>query len=195
MHIRPATIGDSADLAILDDMAGHGLPSWLGARAVARGEAGHAFDWLRTGYAHGDGPANWTNGHVAEIGGEVAGMAVGYPLADGLDPPAPAEPVLEPVFGLFGRAAGGWLIDALAVYWPFRKRGIARALLRDQVRRAGGRATHLVVSDDNLGAIALYESEGFEPVAREAFIAYLTTHTTRDWLLMRRASDQEGFHG
>lgn len=67
------------------------------------------------------------------------------------------------VLGYAGLAIG--LDDAdvqtIGVAPAAQGRGIGRALLRDLLSAAGGRAVHLEVRTDNGPAIALYESEGF----------------------------------
>ena len=58
-------------------------------------------------------------------------------------------------------------ISNVAVAPEARRCGIGRALVREMLRRAGNRALSFVtleVRAHNEGAIALYASEGFEPV-------------------------------
>ena len=60
-------------------------------------------------------------------------------------------------------------IQTLAVDPDFRRRGIARALLRSLIgsaERAQCTEMLLEVRADNPEAVALYRSEGFEPIAR-----------------------------
>ena len=73
-------------------------------------------------------------------------------------------PVIGFVAGQLTR--GVFHVVGLAVEPARRRQGIARALLRAAVTHARGRdlrAVALQVSTTNRGAIALYESEGFEP--------------------------------
>jgi [ribosomal protein S18]-alanine N-acetyltransferase len=53
----------------------------------------------------------------------------------------------------------------LAVHPSFRRRGIARSLLEDELARSRG-AWFLEVRESNLAALALYESMGFHPSGR-----------------------------
>jgi len=53
----------------------------------------------------------------------------------------------------------------LAVDPPYRRRGIARELLRDELARSG-RAWFLEVRESNVAAIKLYESAGFRHAGR-----------------------------
>lgn len=60
-------------------------------------------------------------------------------------------------------------IAGLAVDGPYRRAGVGRLLLRGVARSAGARGLRRVtlhVSTGNMGAVALYESEGFTKVER-----------------------------
>ena len=66
-------------------------------------------------------------------------------------------------------AAPEWELDNLAVIPAFRRRGIARHLLRELLRRAqaaGVEAVFLEVRASNQAARALYETAGFERCGR-----------------------------
>lgn len=74
-------------------------------------------------------------------------------------------------FILCQAAAGEGEILSLGVLGAFRGRGVARELLAAGVERAragGIAALFLEVAEDNLAARRLYESAGFELVARRA---------------------------
>lgn len=81
---------------------------------------------------------------VAEVDGEFAGMAL-YFLT----------------FSTFLGRSGIWLED-LFVNEPFRRRGVAKALMAELRRRTAGRLEWEVL-DWNEGAIALYDQLGAEP--------------------------------
>lgn len=55
-------------------------------------------------------------------------------------------------------------IDSVAVLPDFRRRGIAKALINEAVARKSPSVVFLEVRQSNEGAIALYESLGFEKV-------------------------------
>jgi ribosomal-protein-alanine acetyltransferase len=93
-------------------------------------------------------------------------------------------------FGVMMRAPGEAQILILSVVPDARRQGLGRALLErfmDDALRAGAEQMFLEVRVSNLPAIALYESAGFEPVARRANY-YPTTPGARgeDALVMRR---------
>lgn len=93
-------------------------------------------------------------------------------------------------FGVMMRAPGEAQILNLSVVPDARRQGLGRALLErfmDDALRAGAEQMFLEVRTSNAPAIALYESAGFEPVARRAnyYPATPGTHG-EDALVMRR---------
>ena len=94
------------------------------------------------------------------------------------------------VFGVMMRAPGEAQILNLSVVPDARRQGLGRALLErfvDNAFRAGAEQMFLEVRVSNLPAIALYESAGFEPVARRANYYPLTSRAHgEDALVMRR---------
>ena len=186
MHIRAARPTDCADLAILDDIAGHGLTAEAWGRAAANGAGASALEVGRESYLGEASPCNWRNARIAHVEGLTAGMAVGYHLPAWTTFPDHPDPLFEPVMSLFRRAIGGWLLDALAVYTRHRGQGLAGRLLADQLERAAGHAMALVCADDNAPALSLYAAHGFETAARAPFVAHGKPRNTREWLLLKR---------
>jgi len=177
---------DCADLAILDDIAGHGLTSHVWAIAAKGAGTASAFEFGRDTYRSHDTPCNWTNARIAEQDGELAGMAVGYRLPEDSDFSRPIHPLFAPVYRLFAKATGSWLLDALAVYSGYRRSGIARALLDDQISRAGAQPFYVVCADENEAALALYKSRNFRAVADETREAFDPGTAAGRWLLLQR---------
>lgn len=190
MQLRHATINDCADLAILDNIAGHGLPLWLWQDAVARGRADDAIEWGKEHYADLSQPCNWSNAAVATVDGETAGAAVGFFIPEETRFPTDGDAVLAPLMRLFAKAAGSRVLDMLAVYRRFTRRAIARALLRDQISSADDKPVSIVAANDNAPALTLYRSEGFAEVTREPFVPFNDTQTTTSWLLLRRQANR-----
>ncbi len=94
------------------------------------------------------------------------------------------------VFGVMMRAPGEAQILNLSVVPDARRQGLGRALLdrfMDDALRAGAEQLFLEVRISNLPAIALYESAGFEAVARRASYYPATPRAQgEDALVMRR---------
>jgi ribosomal protein S18 acetylase RimI-like enzyme len=186
VHIRPATRADSADLAILDDVASSGLASWLWSGAVARGEASTAIERGRQKFAAGEGEISWRNASIAEIDGDVAGMSVSYPLATVAEPADAPNAVLKPLYELLAAVKGHRYIDALAVYSRYRGRGIGRGLMRHEFDHSQGKVISLITEDDNETALGLYRALGFAEVARRPCTKFSPKQTTREWVLLTR---------
>lgn len=186
MHIRPATISDCADLVILDDIAGRGLASYLWQCAVAEGEGDNALEIGHERYLNTDKVGNWTDATVAEVNGAIAGAAVGFLMPSDVVFPSADNAIVASLHRLIQRAAGSWYIDILAVYSRVGRQGIARALLADQIARAGTHAVCVVTNNDNTQALALYRGAGFFDKGRQAFVGFNDHHTTEHWLMLRR---------
>ncbi|HEY5106813.1 MAG TPA: GNAT family N-acetyltransferase [Caulobacteraceae bacterium] len=106
-------------------------------------------------------------------------------------------------FGLLasaGRAASGFILCrviadeaevlTLATVPRHRRRGLARGLLAAgaEVARTGGATSlFLEVAEDNIPAVALYETERFVPVGRRARYYARPGESPVDALIMRRA--------
>jgi len=186
LNIRPATRADSADLAILDDIASSGLAAWLWTGAVKAGKAGTPQEYGRRKFAAGKGDLSWRNALIAEFDGDTAGMTLSYPRASDIEPPSPPNAVLAPLIELLNLAKGTWYIDALAVYTAHRGSGVGRVLMQAEIERAKGGAMSLITEDDNTRAQALYFSLGFGETARRSCTKFSSNQTTRQWLLLTR---------
>ena len=107
----------------------------------------------------------WSIPSVAEIlraPGAFACLAV-------LDQSTRVEGPLPVGFAIARIAADEAELLSIGVAASWRRRGIARALLADVLRRttsAGARAIFLEVAEDNSAAQALYAGEGFSAVGR-----------------------------
>lgn len=167
--------GDAADRAVLDDMAGHGLPAWLWQGAVKAGKAETALSFGRKRMLEETPVWGWRNSVIAEVDGRVAGMVTSYRMPAQTGEGGEDEPVLQPIFELMRKAEGDWYVDALAVHEEWRGRGVARRLLADAVEQAEAHqcnAVCLIVSSDNDAARRLYESSGFTLEEQRPFTGF-----------------------
>lgn len=73
---------------------------------------------------------------------------------------------------------GEWYVDTLAVFPEHRGRGVARALLKDAIRRGQscGLRPGLLVEKDNHKARRLYESVGFRKIGEKEFAGEMMDH-------------------
>lgn len=168
--IRPATIADAGEMAVLIDYAGEGLPSHIWAGMAEPGETPRDVGIRRA--RRDEGSFSWRNAWIAELDGRVAGMLTGYPIAA----PAPVAPGTPPLFAalqeLENAAPGSWYVNVLACHPEVRNRGVGSALMRkaDDLARAGGfSGLSVIVFDTNAGARRLYERHGYTERASRDF--------------------------
>jgi ribosomal protein S18 acetylase RimI-like enzyme len=188
---RPARPGDAASMAILVDIAGHGLPAYFWSSAVARGEAYSVLEVGRERARRDEGSFSWRNATMAEIDGAIAGMLVGYRQPDSPEftDPEDYDPVVRPLIELEPLSRASWYINVLASFAEFRGRGVGTALLGEAetiARRTAARALSLIVEDVNSGAMRLYRRHGFNEVARRTFHPFPQCHPVQNWILMER---------
>lgn len=187
--IRPAARNDAADLAIIDNMASHGLSLAFWQKAVERGEAEDPLTFARERFADENAVFGWSNALVAEEDGMIIGGCTGYEAENGedaVDDFKSTFPAFVPVFELFARAVGDWFVDSMGVYPRARGKGIAGMLLDACLARgkdAKYQQASLVVESDNAPAVRLYKSRGFATRDRMPF-AGEAENGDRNWLLM-----------
>lgn len=190
MHIRPATRADSADLAILDDIASSGLATHVLESGVREGKYDRPLEYGRDAFAYADAPFSWTNALVAEIEGVVAGMSLSYELTGAGSDAAPAESVLAPIETLKSQAVGTIFLDSVGVYTRFRGRGVGKALVAAEIARAAPRAGSVITDDANARALALYRGLGFIEQARAPYIPFSQNCSAGQWVLLIRPHHQ-----
>ncbi|RLQ87882.1 GNAT family N-acetyltransferase [Notoacmeibacter ruber] len=191
---RPARREDAADLAILADMAGHGLPQWFWRGAVEKEGFSSVVEVGRDRVRSDDHAMSWRKMQVAIVGDEVAGMILDYPLTDrnSDEDIAGCGAVIASLLLLENDLAPCWYINMLAVYRDFRGQGIGKKLIEGARRRALDAdfdSIGLGVEDDN-PALSLYRRCGFETVARQSYHSFGGTKTSGEWYAMRAASKQ-----
>lgn len=168
--IRQAIRQDAYDLARLIDIAGEGIPAWLWARNCADRQTPLEFGAEKARMSLGG--FSYLNAQVAMLQGEVAGMVLSYPIdsAPEDDPASLPEPI-APFVELEAQSVGTWYINALAVYPGKRGDGIGTALLKHVeclALVAGSHSVSIQVYGQNAGAVRLYQSLGYELVAKAA---------------------------
>jgi ribosomal protein S18 acetylase RimI-like enzyme len=80
-------------------------------------------------------------------------------------------------------------IERLVISPSFRRQGIARRLLsaaEDLARDAGKRTVGLHVTGSNLGALRLYEAEGYVVVSRQRSLIAAWFMDIREWLYLKK---------
>lgn len=182
LQIRPANRTDCAELAILDDLGSQGLAQYVWAKD-SRDNRVTPFEHGRNLLMEDSDAYSWRNATVAEKDGEILGMILGYEMPE--DVKGTEDPVLSPLAYLQVKSAGNWYLDTLAVYARARGNGIGRQLLQSECGKAGKRTISVVTEDDNVRALSLYSSEGFDEVERRKQVKFSDSNS-REWVLLTR---------
>jgi len=185
--IRSARKSDAAALAILVDIAGEGMPSYMWSRMREPGQS--AFEVGRARASREEGAFSWRNAQVAEIDGEVAACLVDYRLDDPYDTGdlSKLPDVVRPLIALEAKAPGSWYVNVLATFPEFRGRGIGARLLalaEERGRAQGARSASIIVASENTGAVRLYARTGYAEVARAPVVEFPGCAHGGDWVLM-----------
>ncbi|NND48700.1 MAG: GNAT family N-acetyltransferase [Rhizobiales bacterium] len=189
--IRPATAADAPSMAILVDIAAHGLAAYFWSAAVRRGEAYSVLEIGRQRAMRDEGSFSWRNASIAEIDDQIAAMLIGYRQPDepedvDLDE---LDPVIRPLMELEPLSAGTWYVNVLASFAEFRGRGAGSALMgkaEEIARSTDARGLSLIVENTNEAASRLYQRLGFREIARKPFHPFPGSTPIESWVLMER---------
>ena len=192
---RAATPDDAPALAELINLAGDGLPLYLWGRMAEPGETAWQVGCRRA--RRDEGGFSWRNATVVEREGAVVACLIGYPLPEDPGPTDPAQlpPMFVPMEELERLAPGTWYVNVLAVYPPWRDRGLGTGLLALADRLADGtgcRGTSIIVADANAGARRLYERCGYREIARRAMIKEGWDGAGSAWVLLVKPAPAGG---
>lgn len=172
--IRPATIADAP-------LIGWGLCEAVGKEIVDNLAVNTSTDTVEQFFTQlarrTDSQYSWQNALVAEIDGELAGIAVGY---DGIRLHELRKAFFELATPMLKLDFSGvpdetddseFYLDTLAVKPEYRGQGVAQTLINATFKRATetGKPLGLLVDDDNHKAQNLYTKCGFQAVGRRPF--------------------------
>ncbi|MCC6949061.1 MAG: GNAT family N-acetyltransferase [Bradyrhizobiaceae bacterium] len=188
-QLRPARKDDAEALARLIDIAGEGFGTHFWAQAAGPGES--ALDVGIRRAQREEGGFSYRNATVAESGGRIAGLLLGYPLADPYDAGdlAALPDMVRPLVALEAEAPGSWYINALATFPEFRGKGLGSLLLSEAeqiAREARCKQLSIIVADENEGAKRLYLRTEYTVVARRPLVAFPGFPHGGDWVLMTK---------
>jgi ribosomal protein S18 acetylase RimI-like enzyme len=183
---RAATREDSGKIAELFRISSDGVVEYVWSTLVPEYPGLEPLEIGAVRYAQEEGNFSYTNCVVAEREGEVVGQLCTYLVESGAEmTDEPADPILEPYERL--EIPGTLYISSLAVFDEFRGMGLGTKMLsiaRDQARESSLDAISLLVFEQNIGAVRLYQRKGFREVDRAPVVPHPLIHHTGDVVLM-----------
>lgn len=188
--LRPAQKSDAADLAILDNIAGHGISYWFWQESVINGEGVDPMEIGRKRFSDETSVFGWKNATVAVHDEIILGSVTSYvmvPLEEDEQQFKRDTSAFQPIFELFDLVHGDWFIDSLAVFSHARGKLIASALIDNSLAKAKvstSKQASLVVEDSNEAALKIYHKRGFTIREKRPFIEFDGPAETKEWLLM-----------
>jgi ribosomal protein S18 acetylase RimI-like enzyme len=189
IEIRPARKADAAAMAVLVDIAGHGMPAYMWAQIKAPGQS--VLEIGRARALRDTGSFSWRNAFVAESDGEVAALLVDYLIDDPyvIGDLSQMPEFIHPLVRLEAQAPGTWYVNVLATFPEFRGKGLgAKLLALSEIRgnEHGSRKMSIIVAGENPDAMRLYGRTGYVEVAREAVVEFPGCPHGGDWVLMTK---------
>ena len=188
LQFRTATEDDCTELALMIDVAGRRLPSYLWSQEVGQGQSCFEYgrEKIRTDVNNNAYFKNWL---VAESQSKFVGAFFGFSVDDpypDIDLDAVPE-CFRPCVELERIASGCWLLQAIAILPEYRGRGLARQLLGNAesvAKDAGANRIALQVEEVNEGAFKTYQRNGYVEVDRRPYVHFPGSQDTGDVVLM-----------
>ena len=188
LQFRTATEDDCTELALILDVAGRRLPSYLWSQDTGQGQSCFEYgrEKIRTDTNRNSYFKNWL---VAEFQDKFVGAFFGFSVDDPY-PEIDLEAVPEcfrPCVELERVARGCWLLQAIAILPQYRGKGLARQLLgkaESVARDAGTNRIALQVEEVNEVAFKTYQSNGYVEVDRRPYVHFPGSDDTGDVVLM-----------
>lgn len=188
--LRRARKADAADMALLMNIAGHGMPNFVWSTFDKDDDVESPIETGRLRAMRDDGSFSWRNADLVVSQDEVVGLLTGYRQPDDMpavDAAGDIHPVFVPLLGLEAEAPGTWYINAVAVYPAWRGRGIGSLLLDRATTHAkdtNASGLSLITADVLPKALGLYRKHGFAVRAERPFVPYPGGPDGARWLLM-----------
>ena len=185
---RTATEEDCTELALMLDVAGRRLPSYLWSQDTGQGQSCFEYgrEKIRTDTNRNFYFQNWL---VAEFQDKFVGAFFGFSVDDPypeIDLDAVPE-CFRPCIELERVARGCWLLQAIAILPQYRGKGLARQLLgkaENVARDCGTNRIALQVEEVNEIAFKTYQKNGYIEVDRRPYIPFPGSDDTGDYVLM-----------
>jgi len=188
LQFRSATEDDCTELALIRDIAGRRMPSYLWSQETVQGQSYFEYgrETIRTDANNSAYFKNWL---VAEFQDKFVGAFFGFSVEDPypeIDLDAVPE-CFRPCIELERVASGCWLLQAIAILPQYRGKGLARQLLDKAESVAKDSDTNriaLQVEEVNEVAFKTYQSNGYVEVDRRPYVHFPGSEDTGDVVLM-----------
>ena len=185
---RNATEDDCTELALIRDIAGRRMPSYLWGQEVGQGQSYFEYgrEKIRTDANYNAYFKNWL---VAEFQSKFVGAFFGFSVEDPYtEIDFDAVPVWwRPCKELERVASGCWLLQVIAILPQYRGKGLARQLLdkaESVAKDSGTNRIALQVEEVNEVAFKTYQSNGYVEVDRRPYVHFPGSEDTGDVVLM-----------
>ena len=188
LQFRTATEDDCTELALIRDIAGRRMPSYLWSQEVGQGQSYFEYgrEKIRTDANYNGYFKNWL---VAESQSKFVGAFFGFSVEDPypeIDLDAVPE-CFRPCIELERVASGCWLLQAIAILPQYRGKGLARQLLDKAgsvAKDSGTNRIALQVEEVNEIAFNTYMRNGYIEVDRRPYVHFPGSEDTGDVVLM-----------
>ena len=185
---RNATEDDCTELALIRDVAGRRMPSYLWSQETGQGQSYFEYgrEIIRTDANNSAYFKNWL---VAESQSKFVGAFFGFSVDDpypDIDIDAVPE-CFRPCIELERVASGCWLLQVIAILPQYRGKGLARQLLdkaESVARDSGTNRIALQVEEVNEIAFNTYMRNGYIELDRRPYIPFPGSDDTGDYVLM-----------
>ena len=185
---RSATEDDCTELALIRDIAGRRMPSYLWSQETGQGQSYFEYgrETIRTDANSNSYFKNWL---VAEFQDKFVGAFFGFSIENPypeIDLDAVPE-CFRPCIELERVASGCWLLQAIAILPQYRGKGLARQLLDKAgsvAKDSGTNRIALQVEEVNEIAFNTYQRNGYIEVDRRPYIPFPGSDDTGDYVLM-----------
>ena len=188
LQFRTGTEDDCTELALILDVAGRRLPSYLWSQDTGQGQSCFEYgrEKIRTDTNRNSYFKNWL---VAEFQDKFVGAFFGFSIEDPypeIDLDAVPE-CFRPCIELERVARGCWLLQAIAILPQYRGKRLARQLLdkaESVAMDSGTNRIALQVEEVNEVAFKTYRSNGYVEVDRRPYVQFPGSEDTGDVVLM-----------
>ena len=188
LQFRSATEDDCTELALIRDIAGRRMPSYLWGQETGQGQSYFEYgrEKIRTDANYNGYFKNWL---VAESQDKFVGAFFGFSIENPY-PEIDLDVVPEcfrPCIELERVAIGCWLLQAIAILPQYRGKGLARQLLDKAgsvAKDSGTNRIALQVEEVNEIAFNTYQRNGYIEVDRRPYIPFPGSDDTGEYVLM-----------